>query len=266
MRITTRTHSALALLNPTYWKHNNVAIHADDYAEYIKKYNYLSSIFSENKSHFNTKITYVSEPFYDAAQIARDSLIKMFDSDSIDILVQGIYILSKRVIYVNMHSTPQNDGHCTYIEFDCSFKDKAPVLVACFSGSFNKLGSYHLAPHYIEKGEAKNMNVVDSLIVDILILAMFKKYAKVETKYLKPHSRVRDIKCKYINDTNYNILHLDSKWFTTLVKSDGFKVRGHFRLQPKKDKNGKWIKELIWISDFEKLGYTSKARKLAFID
>jgi len=54
---------------------------------------------------------------------------------------------------------------------------------------------------------------------------------------------------------------LDSKWFTTLVKSDAFHVRGHFRLQPKK-KDGEWTKELIWINDFQKEGYTAPARRL----
>lgn len=51
---------------------------------------------------------------------------------------------------------------------------------------------------------------------------------------------------------------MDSKWFTNLVKSDGFKVRGHFRFQPKK-KDGVWTKELIWINEFEKSGYNREA-------
>jgi hypothetical protein len=28
-------------------------------------------------------------------------------------------------------------------------------------------------------------------------------------------------------------------------------------------KNGEWTKELIWISEFEKTGYTAPARKIA---
>jgi hypothetical protein len=36
-------------------------------------------------------------------------------------------------------------------------------------------------------------------------------------------------------------------------------VSGHFRLQPKKS-NGEWTKELIWIDEFGKTGYTSNAK------
>lgn len=90
----------------------------------------------------------------------------------------------------------------------------------------------------------------------------FTKYAQVETQYLPAGQKVKGIDCKYVNETKSNITILDSKWFTTLVKSDGFKVRGHFRLQPKKI-NGVMSKELIRIADFEKTGYTAPARKLA---
>lgn len=98
-------------------------------------------------------------------------------------------------------------------------------------------------------------------IISLLISTVFAKYAKVEIKNLPPNKVVKDFGVKYSNGTDLNIRHFDSKWFTTLVKSDAFKVRGHFRLQPKKV-NGVWSKELIWIQDFEKTGYTAVARKL----
>jgi hypothetical protein len=51
---------------------------------------------------------------------------------------------------------------------------------------------------------------------------------------------------------------MDSTWFTQLVISNAFNVRGHFRLQP----CGPELKErkLIWIQDFQKSGYTRKAK------
>ena len=85
--------------------------------------------------------------------------------------------------------------------------------------------------------------------------------AQVEIKELAPNSKTNDIKCKYVNDTKSIIKHLDCTWYTTLVKSDGFNVSGHLRWQPKKV-NGEWKKELIWIEDFKKNGYTRKASKL----
>lgn len=94
-----------------------------------------------------------------------------------------------------------------------------------------------------------------------VVFYMFKSYACVETKIIEPHSRIKDIGCKYINETSLPITYLDSKWFTNLVRSGAFKVRGHFRLQPKKA-DGVWTRELIWINDFLKTGYTSPAKIL----
>jgi hypothetical protein len=95
-----------------------------------------------------------------------------------------------------------------------------------------------------------------SFIVSFHIL---KKYSQVETKILEPHSKVKAFNCKYYNDTDHQIEIMDSTWFTTLVKSDEFKVRGHFRFQA----CGQAFKDkkLIWIKDFKKEGYTRKARK-----
>lgn len=91
-------------------------------------------------------------------------------------------------------------------------------------------------------------------------ILMFRAYADVEIKQLLPGKKIKDIDCNYKNETKLPITILDSKWFTTLVKSDEFKVRGHFRLQPCGE--GHKDRKLIWVSDFMKHGYTAPARKL----
>lgn len=115
---------------------------------------------------------------------------------------------------------------------------------------------------YVSESLKRDLNfrchTIEGFILDYILMVLFIKYAKVEIKYLPAGQKVKGIDCKYVNDTKEDIRLLDSTWFTTLVKSDAFKVRGHFRLQPKK-KDGEWTKELIWISDFEKHGYTRKA-------
>jgi len=89
-------------------------------------------------------------------------------------------------------------------------------------------------------------------------ILLFRKYAQVEVVESKARTKIHAQGCKYLNETDLDIEYLDSKWFTTLVNSKGFKVRGFFRLQPKK-KDGEWTKELIWIDEFEKKGYNRKA-------
>ena len=105
---------------------------------------------------------------------------------------------------------------------------------------------------------------VQSIINHIQSILLFKHYAKVETIHAKPKEKVRDpnSKEKHFNETDIPINILDCRWFNNIIRNEPFGVRGHFRLQPKKDESGKWIKEMIYIKPFIKKGYNLKARKL----
>lgn len=129
--------------------------------------------------------------------------------------------------------------------------------------SFEESG-YQYVSDYLRMEDEEFESVEDAIGVTthfLHLLLLFIRFAEVETKFLPAGKRVKDFNCKYVNESAVNLTVYDSRWFTTLVKSDAFRVRGHFRLQPKK-KDGQWTKELIWISDFEKSGYTAPARKL----
>lgn len=99
--------------------------------------------------------------------------------------------------------------------------------------------------------------------IDLAIqFEVFLQYAETETKYLKPHHKDIDgVACKYVNKLPIPISIIDSTWFTNLVKSDAFKVRGHFRLQP--FGHGMKNRKLIWISEFQKTGYKRDAKILS---
>lgn len=98
----------------------------------------------------------------------------------------------------------------------------------------------------------------------MILYELFKKYAKVETKIVNRKSRNKSVEGeKCINETEFDLNYVDCTWFTTIIRTEGFKVRGHFRLQPKKDAFGEWTRELIYINEFEKHGYTRKARMLS---
>ena len=100
----------------------------------------------------------------------------------------------------------------------------------------------------------KDYLYMDNAQINLYLHLNFIKYAPIEVKFLGPNKRLKDVNCQYANDTKSNIQIIDSTWFTTLVQSEGFKVRGHFRLQP----CGEGLKDskLIWINEFEKEGYT----------
>jgi len=64
---------------------------------------------------------------------------------------------------------------------------------------------------------------------------------------------------KLINTLSVPITMVNSRWHTTTVRSKGFDVSGHFRLQPYPTKG---TTELIYIQPFTKEGYTRKAGAL----
>ena len=88
---------------------------------------------------------------------------------------------------------------------------------------------------------------------------VFKRYSDVEMeevvreKTLKKSGILRD---KVNNFMGINVTLLDSRWFTTICRNEGFAVSGHFRLQPYKD----GTRKLIYIAPFMKTGYHRQAR------
>jgi len=95
----------------------------------------------------------------------------------------------------------------------------------------------------------------------IISAELFINFAEVETKVMKPNAQIWDermVNAIYNNKTRNNITVIDSTWYQNLVSSGAFKVRGHFRFQPYGPGSSK--RKLTWINDFEKEGYTRKAK------
>lgn len=109
-----------------------------------------------------------------------------------------------------------------------------------------------------------NVSEFDSkgLFGGFLALLLAKRYAPVEVEIVgswkKTISSVS--KEKTVNDTGIDVTLLDSRWFKTIIRTEGFTVRGHFRLQPYKNEAGLWDRKLIYIDEFEKHGYHRAAK------
>lgn len=92
-----------------------------------------------------------------------------------------------------------------------------------------------------------------------ILFLPFLEFAECETKIVNLENRRAKLNGeKFISDIDSDIEIVDSNWFTTLIRSEGFKVNGHFRLQPYG--TGRLKRKMIWISDFEKQGYTKRSK------
>ncbi len=233
------------------------------WSEHAPVFNFFFMLGSER---FLENIYHISENFRKATNKAEGRLYDLFSdiiqNDISDFSVNGTFIHRNCISFVSFITKKGTESMSKI--FFMFHKDGSPIcyyIDGVFREQLPKFAPYlWVTDRYGIKKEDALKYVLSSFLENIMF-SMFKQYAEVETKILEPKKKVKIFGCKYLNETDMNITHLDSKWFTNLVKSDAFKVRGHFRLQPKK-KEGKWTKELIWINDFEKSGYTSPARKL----
>jgi len=231
----------------------------------------FKSTWNNKKNKFAKNITYVTKPFAEAADKTyskmNDLLIDMLNNGE-KYEFHGTFIHAAYVFMIDFKAVSSDATHPdNSIDIFVFLKEGEPLL--WFSEKFGRLSGW--ISQEIINGNilGRSITTKDEIekfyhftIFKCILFSMFKTFASVETKMLSAGKRVKDINCKYVNDTKLNILHLDSKWYTNLIKSEGFNVRGHFRLQPKK-KGGVWTKELIWINGFQKSGYTAPARKLS---
>lgn len=221
---------------------------------------FLTDNWKKNSKEFKKEINVISMPFIEASRKAKEKLSDLIkniaENNLSDIIIKGSFIVGNSVMMINIQSIKNQDNYfSSFYIFD---KDGIPLLMSQVTNEYSKIWTTKsMAPTEIHKEL-----FYQQTIGEIIILSMFKKYAEVETKILRPHQKPREISCLYRNNTKMNLTFLDCKWFTTLVKSDAFKVSGHFRLQPCKI-DGEWTKKIIWISDFMKSGYTSHAKILS---
>lgn len=213
---------------------------------------------------FLSEINIISKPFVEASYLASNKLMELWKdiaiNDSGDLDCSGTFVCDKWVYMVDYHVRKgSDDNELVFFMFD---NTGIPLALYIDSDKYSIHSNIWISSCFsVTKNDKDILTWVQSQFWKILLYRLFKTYAEVETVELKGHSKKRNILCKYVNDTDIDVTFLDSKWFTTLIKSEAFNVRGHFRLQPFGE--GMKKRKLIWISEFEKTGYTAPARKLA---
>lgn len=93
-----------------------------------------------------------------------------------------------------------------------------------------------------------------TVLIPLKVL-FFLEFAEVETKIIKPNEKIKHHKEKLYNKSRILVEIIDSTYYTTIIRQDGFKVSGHWRWQP----TNIGVK-LLWINDFHKHGYKRVAK------
>lgn len=210
---------------------------------------------------FRKKIQYVSQPFIEAYMKGKYKLANVFDKEEIEesgtfIWQAGSYTHTN---FYYLKTTGKGDdwkAEYMFIQFSKFAQNDFKSIDICISGK--ETDGVFEEKTFIWDGHYKNGCNHSYYLSFLVSFLCFIKHVELETKLIKAEKKDFHIGIKYVNETKHNIEVLDSTWFTTIVRSEGFAVGGHFRFQPCGE--GRSERKLIWISPFEKHGYVRKAR------
>lgn len=104
-------------------------------------------------------------------------------------------------------------------------------------------------------------NTQNAIFNRIAKIITFIELGDIETVYLpagRNNGKSKKSGGKITNTTEFNVYVVDTSWNKLIIRTEGFGVMGHFRLQPCGP--GHVDRKLIWIDSFEKHGYVRKPR------
>lgn len=109
---------------------------------------------------------------------------------------------------------------------------------------------------------------IGEIVNFVVAYVIVKKHGKVETIVI-PQGNFTAIegtpleyveRKKVVNMIGQQVIVMDSKWFRKIINDNDVFVRGHWRMQNKKNDVGEWYKELIFIENFVRHGYHRNAK------
>lgn len=95
-------------------------------------------------------------------------------------------------------------------------------------------------------------------IQDLIRVLIFLELTEPEIIVVAAGKKHGQAPIGYSNSSASKIFIVDSTWNKFIVRTEGFGVRGHFRLQPYGERSQEL--KLIWIDAFQKNGYVRKPR------
>ncbi len=263
MRINFKTHPILKKLHDG--KLGEVAVmECDIPAAESGLFYVFSDFWKRYASNFKKDVNVISKPFHLASVQVQDKLFALYGdimNDIGDLCIEGTFIAGD---YVHMIFHEMVKGRDAYrLAYFMFYKEGTPLAFYVndymFEGEVYGWISNKYCPK-IDMDEKGMKTAMLMLYFKPLMYSMFKSYAQVETKIVNPNEKQVFQGEKHFNEMPFKITWLNSTWFTNIIRSEGFGVRGHFRMQPKKI-NGENTHELIYIAPFEKHGYNRRAGK-----
>jgi hypothetical protein len=228
---------------------------------------FIDREFKHLKPLFKQKIQYVCKPFRDAFLKEGQKVYKVLGEESLKqsgTLIIPFSGLGSLTVFYDIDSKGQAKDSANWIlngsiiAFVIPKDNQHPYLFFC-----HRFKDGYTASCFAKEAVSKNEKQQEHLQYFIGLI-LFSNYCEVETKIIPAGKKSLYQNEKYVNETKLPIEILDSTWFTTIIRSEGFivggKTGGFFRWQ----RFGPALseKKIIWVTPFEKKGYTRRARVL----
>lgn len=237
-------------------------------------------VYPQNKDKFLSNEGFYDKMFMPLANEIRNLKNITFVSESVRRVFDGDIRVAEKLW--NLRDEVPSEigmllmsGGQSYLYFISNNKDKKAVDVLVFETikeiilSFTML-TYVYGSKEMELNESYSFDCrknepnygLSFPVQTVVTFSLFKEYADLETKIIQKGKERKAILNteKYVTELELPVKIVDSTWFTTLIKSDAFKVSGHFRLQPYGE--GMKQRKLIWIAEYVKQGIVRQAKML----
>lgn len=252
----------------------NVSIHTPEayntpmskFDQHKLLYGVIETFSQEGFSDFFKKnIQYITAPFYSAYTKACDKLKPVVLSEPIEDSGTFIFKYEHHTQTMFYRIVSKGNGHVNGVDvfiimFTKHSKSDSFALDLAVSLCSDKENTNYGLMDIVWNGFVNEGRDSSWWIANLMMFKTFLKYAEVEIKVINPLKKGDHIGVKYVNDTKVPIKILDSTYFTTISRTEGFGVRGHFRFQPCGE--GLKNRRLQWISAYQKNGYTKVAKIL----
>jgi hypothetical protein len=210
---------------------------------------------------FKNRLYYITDPFIEASNVLISQIEKTKNADIINEWVKNKedfkiclifekmpFLFEKIDMKIFIFAVIGEVGYLNTVNFE-------EINDIGMPGSFVQLSTL------IQNNEQKNLVIgLNTAMLNMIPFLVFMDYAEVQEKIIKAGTKNRGISKKSgdSNLSDFNVIRLDSTYFTRIYKEEGFSVSGHFRLQPYGE--GLRDRKLIYINPFEKNGYTRRAK------
>ena len=219
-----------------------------------------------NLAGFKNNIYTLSKEFEKAIDFSIESFEKLI-KDNIDYVFNhlkyntGICIKDNVASYYNIDKEQRTISVCIFVDDVMKYALQGLDISSIKQENINKikLGMY-IPGNTHPDNWSTIINASSSIAYDIFYTCVFRTFADHEYKLISGKSSAKLNNNVFKNNNKQSVLVLDSSWYTSIIRTEGFAVRGHLRMQA----CGKNLSErrLVYIDSFQKYGYVRKAKML----